>query len=371
MSRHVWSAVLTLWLAAAISSPAQAQVEDVLSNMTFSGYGEVHYNNPQIGTMDDDAPAEADVHRFVLGWGYEFSPEIRFDAEVDFEHSASEIELEYAHLDYDLGPTITLRTGSILMPVGPLNEFHEPPTFYSVERPYVENSIMPTTWQEIGVGIVGRAGAALGYRAYVVTGLNADGFSSLSGIRGGRGHGVEAAAEDLAGVARLEYALGGGLNLGASGYYGGADQSVPGLGDVTVGIVNVDARLRRFGFDLRGVFYREFLDGADTVSTAVGETVGSAIQGWYAEAAYDFLRRDLDTSRRRSFVAFARYEDFDTNEDTPDGFLADPAADRQVMTAGLAYFPIEKVAFKGDFEHWEDGTDAQLNRFNLGMAFMF
>ena len=371
MTRHACGAVLVLWMAAGIPAQANAQAEDVLSRMSFSGYGEVHYNNPQIGTMNEDAPAEADVHRFVLGWGYEFSPEIRFDAEVDFEHSASEIELEYAHLDYDLGPTITLRTGSVLMPVGPLNEFHEPPTFYSVERPYVENSIMPTTWQEIGVGIVGRAGAALGYRAYVVTGLNAEGFSALGGIRGGRGHGIEAPAEDLAGVARLEYATDGGINLGASGYYGGADQSVPGLGDVTVGIVNVDARLRRAGFDLRGVFYHEFLSGADSASVAVGETVGSAIQGWYAEAAYDFLRRDQDAVRRRSFVAFARYEDFDTNEDTPDGFLADPAADRQVITAGLAYFPIEKVAFKGDFEHWKDGTDVELNRFSLGMAFMF
>ena len=370
MIRHACGAVLAVCLAAGISNPAHAQVEDVLSKMTFSGYGEVHYNNPEIGTMDEDAPARADVHRFVLGWGYEFSPELRFDAEVDFEHSASEIELEYAHLDYDLGTSITLRTGSVLMPVGPLNEFHEPPTFYSVERPYVENYVMPTTWQEIGVGLVGRAGSAVGYRAYLVTGLNADGFNTLEGIREGRGHGVEAAAEDLAGVARFEYAAGNGLNLGASGYYGGADQSVPGLGDVTVAILGADARLRRAGFDLRGVIYHTSVDGADSLGSSTSP-VGSAMLGWYAEAAYDFLRRDADPSRRRSLVAFARYEDLDTNEDVEAGFTADPAADRQVLTAGLSYFPIEKVAFKGDFEHWKDGTDAELNRVNFGMAFMF
>lgn len=365
----VVAAALAVCLTLAAPVSTLAQDESFADRIQFHGYGEFHYNNPQTGTMDEDAIAEADVHRMVLGWTYEFTDAIRLDAEVDFEHAATEIELEYAHLDYDLKPALTLRAGSVLMPVGPLNEFHEPPLFYSVERPYVENTIMPTTWQEIGVGLVGRSGS-LAYRGYVVTGLNAGGFSSLSGIRGGRGHGAETPAEDLAGVARIEYGSPAGLHLGASGYYGGADQGDSTLGDVTVGIVNGDARFRRAGFDLRGVVYRVFLD-ADDLSAAQGEAIGEAMMGWYAEAAYDLLRRDKDETRRRSLFVFGRFEDFDTNEEVDDTFPANPAASRQVITGGVSYMPIEKIAFKADIENWQDDADQELTRFNLGAAFMF
>lgn len=359
-------------LVAMPATQSLAQDEPSESRLSFHGYGEVHYNNPETGTMDDDAPARADVHRFVLGWTYEFTPTLRLDAEVDYEHAARELELEYAHLDFDLSPTLSIRAGSLLMPVGPLNEFHEPPVFYSVERPYVQNTIIPTTWQENGVGLVGRAAeGSLGYRAYLVTGLDADGFGAMSGIRGGRTHASEALAEDLAGVARLEYATTVGLSVGASGYYGGADHGRAGFGDVSVAILSADARYRRFGFDLRGVYARVNVDGADSVSAMTGEDVGEAMQGFYAEAAYDLLRRDRAPDRQRALFLFARFERFDTNEEMPEGIPADPAADRKVMTAGVAFQPIDKIALKADFEHWEDGADDELDRFNLGAAFMF
>jgi hypothetical protein len=368
--RHSAGAPLLLVLLSC-ASIAQESLGD---RMKFSGYGEIHYNNPEFGTMNKDAPAQADVHRFVLGWLYEFSPGLRLDAEVDFEHAAQEIELEYAFLDCDLGSILTLRTGSVLMPVGPLNEFHEPPLYYSVERPYVERYIMPTTWQEIGVGVVGRSGSgAFSYRGYVVTGLNAAGFSALNGVRGGLSHGFEAPAEDLAGVARLEYASTSGLALGASGYYGGADQGNAAMGDVAVTIASADARFKRSGLDIRGVIYRTMIDGADSISTANGETIGEAMMGWYAEVAYDVLRRDAAEGRKRSLVIFGRIEDFDTQEEIPTGpsFVRNPEAGRQVVSGGVAFYPIDKVAFKTDFEHWKDDSDAELNRFNFGAAFRF
>ena len=257
---------------------AQDQIEDRLH---FSGYGEAHYNSHALseeGIIENDPPAEVDIHRFVLGWRYDFTPKMRMDAEVDFEHSATEIELEYAYLEYDLAAATSLRAGSVLMPVGPLNEFHEPPNYYSVERPYVESSIMPTTWQEIGVGLVGRlGGGALGYRAYVVTGLDASGFDSFNGIREGRGHGAEAPAEDLAGVARLEYSSTSGISLGGSAYYGGADQGYSTLGDATVTILSADARFKRSGLDLKGVVYHTSVGDADVISNAVGATIAAAI----------------------------------------------------------------------------------------------
>ncbi|HKO21135.1 MAG TPA: hypothetical protein VJX91_00645 [Candidatus Eisenbacteria bacterium] len=371
-SRPFAAALLAALTMTSSFAAAQDSVEDKLH---FSGYGEAHYNSHALseeGIIENDPPAEVDIHRFVLGWRYDFTPKMRMDAEVDFEHSATEIELEYAYLEYDLAAATSLRAGSVLMPVGPLNEFHEPPNYYSVERPYVEASIMPTTWQEIGLGLVGRlGGGALGYRAYVVSGLNASGFDTFQGIREGRGHGAEAAAEDLAGVARLEYATKNGLNLGGSVYYGGADQGDSTLGDISVTIVNADARYRRAGLDLKGIAYHTNIGGADVVSDALGRTIGEEMLGWYGEAAYDVLRRDREGSSGRALFLFGRYESFDTNWDVSNGLTANPAANRAVITGGLSYMPVEKIAFKADLEHWTDDTDADLTRFNLGAAFQF
>ncbi len=360
---------------AAYPSYADQKEGGATSRFRLHGYGEVHYNNPRTGTMDQNATSEADYHRFVLGWSYDFTPDIRLDAEVDFEHAAGEIELEYAHLEYDLGAATSLRVGSLQMPVGPLNEFHEPPTFYSVERPYIQNSIIPTTWQENGVGVVGRAASgSVGYRAYLVAGLDASNFTTSSGLRGGRSKGIKSKAEDLAVVGRLEYATTAGVSFGLSGYYGGADQMTVDSVDVKVGLGVADVRYKRHGFDLRALFARIAVDGAEQASVLSGESIGEAMQGWSGEAAYDLLRRDAKPDSRRSLWLFVRHEKFDTNDEMPAGYTASPAADRRVTSGGLAYMPIESVSFKADVEHWEDetiGPNNQLNRVNLGAAFMF
>ncbi len=364
------TAALALSLVAAATARAEG---DPATERRYSihGYGEIHYNNPETGTMDKKAPAMVDVHRLVLGWEYEFTSSIRMSAEVDYEHSASEIELEYAHIEYDLAPTVSLRAGSLLMPVGPLNEFHEPPTYHSVERPYLEASVIPTTWQEIGVGLVGRASnGALGYRAYVVSGLDATGFSTGSGIREGRQHGVEAKAEDLALVGRLEYAAKGGLSIGGSGYVGGADQGTPGLGSVGVSIAEGDARFRRGALDLRGEVATVSIGNSDSVSAVVGEPVASRIWGLYGEAAFDLLHGKTQMPDRALWL-FARFERFDTNADTEIGVTKDPLAERTIVTGGIAYHPVREVAFKADLEHWKDGVDQELNRLNVGVAFQF
>jgi hypothetical protein len=370
MVRGVAIAVLVAGLAGR-TTPARGAEEGETGRVQFHGYGEMHYNNPNIDTMSPGGGNVLDFHRFVLGWEYEFSDKVRVAAEIDYEHAARELELEEAYIEYDLSPTLALRVGSLLMPVGPLNEFHEPPLYYSVERPYVERFIVPTTWQENGAGFAGQAwrGKA-SYRAYVTAGLDATKITSLGGLHDVSSKGSESKADDLAGVGRVEVAPARGLTLAGSAYYGGADQRTPGLGKVTVTLLGADGRYRRAGFDLRGSYARLALDGADSVSAYVGETVGSVMQGFYFEAAYDVLRRDR-TGGSRSLVLFGRHEDFDTNEEIPTGFIRNPAAERAVSTAGVSYYPIEKVAFKADLEHWKDGADRKLNRVNLGAAFMF
>jgi len=358
-----------------LSGTTRADIADGASEagrLSWHGYGELHYNNPGGSGVPDDADAAImDFHRMVWGLSYQFNDRISLHTEVDFEHAATEIELEFAYLDFLLTPALNLRAGSMLMPVGPLNEFHEPPLFYSVERPYVQRTIIPTSWQEGGAGIFGSVPAGLKYRVYLVSGLNAEEFSAANGIRDGRGHVAEAPSEDLAVVGRVEYVGIPGLELGASFYQGGANVTKnPAMEQAGVGIWEGDIRFRKAGFDLRGVFASIQIDGADQISAETGSTIGEEMVGWYVEGAYDVLRL-LARGSDQAVVAFVRYEDFNTQESVPTGFTADPANDRQVLTTGLAYYPIPDVAVKADVESWEDGTDASGTRVNLGVGYQF
>jgi hypothetical protein len=352
---------------------AEGQGEEAASRLTFHGYGELHYNHPRTGSNvpSGDAPAQMDFHRLVLGWSYTFSDRIHLNAEIDFEHASTEMELEFAYLDFLITPAVNIRAGAVLMPVGPLNEFHEPPLFYSVERPYVQTYIIPTTWQEGGAGIFGEPIAGLNYRLYLVSSLNASGFTAGTGIRGGRGKVAEAASDDTAVVGRVEYVGIPGVDVGFSAYQGGANaENDPALSDVAVGILEGDVRVRVAGANLRAVYVRVNVDEADKVSAATGQTIGEEMVGWYVEGAYRFLRLIAPRSQHDAAV-FVRMEQFNTQEKVPSGFTADPANDRQVLTYGLAYYPDPQVAVKADREVWENETGADGARFNLGLAFMF
>jgi hypothetical protein len=62
--------------ATAYPSYADQKEGGATSKFRLHGYGEVHYNNPRTGTMDQHATSEADYHRFVLGWSYDFTPDL-------------------------------------------------------------------------------------------------------------------------------------------------------------------------------------------------------------------------------------------------------------------------------------------------------
>ena len=114
-----------------------------LDRTSLGGYGELHYNG---GEAD-----EVDFHRFVLFIGHEFNDRLRLFTEFELEHSLAgegkpgEVELEQAWIEFDVTDTQHARAGLFILPVGILNETHEPPTFFGVERNQVESAIIPTT----------------------------------------------------------------------------------------------------------------------------------------------------------------------------------------------------------------------------------
>ena len=93
---------------------------------------------------------------------------------------------EQAFLQYKINNFINFRGGLILIPMGIINEYHEPVAFYGVERPFVDNNITPTTWREVGFGVNGNIlNASLKYQAYLVNGFSSyDGEGLLRGSDG-------------------------------------------------------------------------------------------------------------------------------------------------------------------------------------------
>lgn len=337
------------------------------------GYGEMHFNAPKGGDN------EIDFHRLVLGISHEFSDRIHFKSEVDFEHGFSEPYIEYAYLDFELNSAVNFRAGSVLVPMGFINEFHEPPVFFSVERSTVDARIIPTTWPEGAVGVYGSPTPGLNYRLYLVSGLNATagfmkdtGFSAQNGLRGGRQKVAEATAEDVGAAGRVEYTGFPGLKLGASGYRAGADQGkIPGA-KVVVTMWDADAQFRAGGLDVQGLYVQTKIDDAAAVNLFKGltgtESIGEQMFGWYVVLGYHLVRW---MPNDRDLVPFIRYEQLDTQNKVPSGFSRNPANELNIVTAGLAYYPEERVVLKADYQRLEDGADRRTKQFNLGMGYMF
>lgn len=352
--------------------PAPEKSEGAAPRLTFHGYGELHYNHPAVegtGLPEGSSPPTLDFHRFALGWTWYFNDPLSLHAEIDFEHAAQEIELEFAYLEYRWTDAVGFRAGSLLLPVGPLNEFHEPTLFYSVERPYVDQYIIPTTWNAGGAGAFGQPFPGIEYEIYWVEGLDASRFRE-NGIAESQPTLSEDTnrAYNFGGVGRVAYTGLPGFLAGASLYGAGAAQGDPVIGHAQVTLWEADLKYRFKGMDLAALYARTHIGGADRISARVGETVGSEQFGGYLEGAYHLapiMKTEWD------LVPFVRWEKINTQADVPAGLPRNPATDRRVLTYGLAYYPHPDVAIKGDREAWRDETGADESRTNLAVAFMF
>jgi len=367
--------------------------ETTEESTTIGGYGEIGYTEPE-GT----GRGTVDVPRFIIFLEHSFSPDISFVSELEIEHTrvegeeeGGEVALEQAYLQYNLGERASLRAGLVLLPIGIINEFHEPPTFNGFRRPRFDRSVIPTTWREIGVGVVGRVPEVDGlqYQAYLTNGLNAEGFTAMDGIRGGRLEGAEAPLQNLAFSGRLEY-LNGGLRTGGSVYFGGSSGGNPELGDgvfdAPVFLYSFDAQFNVENLYLRGIVtgisidkkVDEVLHRTERIDSITGSTVvdyidpiGTAIGGGYIEAAYDVAKL-FNPATSQQLMPFVRYEKFNTMADVPTDATANPAADRSYIVAGLTFKPTYNTVFKLDWTMADDATDAKVpGELALGVGYNF
>jgi len=357
--------------------PAASKVYRAGRGVSIGGYGEVVYLDPS-SRADDGTPsgetATADLQRAVLYFGYKFDDRWLFNSEIEFEHAVAgdgekgDVEVEFAYVDYHKTPKLGARGGLLLVPMGFLNELHEPPIFFGVERPEVEQVIIPTTWRELGGGVYGQAGPVT-WKAYLVNSLNAAGFSADEGIREGRQEGSEAAAGDLALTGRVDWVPLQGILLGAGLFAGDTAQDATGVPGARLVAWEAHAEYRWRGLKARALLAQNRLSDAGEVSTLTGQVIGSRQSGYYVEAGYNVFDGRRTTAQELS--PFVRYEALDTQAAVASGLSADPANDRRILTVGLHYRPIPNIALKLDWQDQGNSAGTGVDQWNLGLGWLF
>jgi hypothetical protein len=341
-----------------------------------SGYMDFHFNKQQF------ADGRLDFHRFVLLITHRFSDRIRFVSELELEHAlvegleeAGELELEQAYVDFLLSRGLNVRAGMLLVPVGIINERHEPPTYYGVERPFVDTVIIPSTWFEVGAGVHGEVGRGWRYRTFIVSPLNAREFSAEEGVREGRQKGSDTNIGRPAVTGRLEYVGRPGLTVGASFWTGRSGFEFRPRFDVPVSVGEADIRYSRDRLELRGQWAHVSIKNAGQLNDAMGRAVGvdpnvaSALRGFYTEAGY----RVISGASFGDVGLFARYENFNTQFRMPAAYLPLREFDRDALVVGATYWPDPDIALKLDYSpvRSQNSTIIAPNSFNIGLGWWF
>lgn len=373
--------------------PSASKIYGVKKGVAIGGYGEILYSNPSSRLQDgtpSDQTSQLDLLRGVFYFGAKLSDKIVFNSELEVEHASTgegaeqrgEVSLEFAYLDFLVKEPLNVRAGLLLVPMGFINERHEPPTYLGARRPLVETAIIPATWSEIGAGLFGDFGSKVSYRAYITSGLaagahtssGADGFSA-AGIRDGRAEGSNASAEKLALTWRLDGTPVDGLLIGASFFTGDAGQNLPLAGGhlkawTTVWDGHVEYRWR--GLMTRALYAQTTISHTADVNVFqdyVGaESVGSSQYGWYVEAGYDVLSH---LESRHALIPYARYEKMNTQASVPSGYSADPANDVDRLTVGAMWKPIPNVSVKLDWNQNKTKANTGFDEVVASLGFMF
>jgi len=345
----------------AVSTDEAIKAQIKLANKSsWGGYGELHYNNLEgRGTKE---VKKIDFHRFVLYFGHEFRDDLRFFSEFELEHSLAgegkpgEVELEQGYIEYDYNDTTQITSGLFLVPVGIMNETHEPDTFYGVERNTVEKNIIPATWWEAGVMVKKELKPGLTLDLAFTSGLKGTDSESYA-IRKGRQKVANATAAAGAYTARLKYTAIPGLEL-AGTIYQQSDfcQGLQvGCGNAT--LMETHAVYKKDKFQLRALYARWNIDG-----DAVKAKGADKQNGYYLEPSYRFNDK---------WGAFARYETYDNK----DGSVSTADTEVKARSIGFNYWIDPIVVAKFDYVDQSKASSAagdnDVDGINIGLGYSF
>ena len=352
----------------------------VTNNLFIKFYGEVDYN--QKIKPDTYTNGNIDVHRMVTLFGYQFSKKTQFVAEIEYEH-VKEVFIEQAWAKHQLASNHFLKAGLLLIPMGYVNENHEPTTFYSVERPLIDKIIVPTTWREIGLGLTGIfPEQSLKYKFFLVNGLksydhsNGGLFSISKPFRSGRQKGAESTISGLPNIsAQLEYFGFSNLKIALSLYRGETNSDLyNGLSkDDELGIAAADSSVIKMNmvaihsqyksgrFGLNTQFVYNYSENAEAYAGFTGNDLSSSIYGFYFEPVVVlYNNNNID-----HLSWFGRYSRYDLNS---SGEGSDYVSN--IYTTGLNWKPTPGLVFKTDLQYFVEPSE-NFFQYNLGVGVWF
>ncbi|MFN3975541.1 MAG: DUF3373 domain-containing protein [Aquificaceae bacterium] len=376
--------------------PAASKVHFNPRGVSIGGYGELTFLHNDVNARGG-AKSIANMQRLIIYLGYAFDEKLKFNSELELEHSSTSAEhgtgggyfkTELAYLDYNFRPEFGVRGGLLLMPVGIINEVHEPPTFPSAERPFFERRIALSTWEEMGLGVYGTVGM-VDYRFYLINGLMLKGggdYSPVEPLKNIRQRGARAVADRFGFTGRVDVNL--PYNLRVGGSFVNSDVQSKGGNDSKLGLrrgSKVGSVSMFFphlwwqyaGWDVRLVGAYIKVRDAERMSRDLfgnnpqpGQAIPKEQKGFYVQVAYDIFR--LFGPEHQELYLFGIYEDFDTHSKVPNGFSRPNGHKLKVYNLGLSYKPHPLVAIKTDYARLNYSAPRKdENEYRLTLGFMF
>ena len=369
--------------------------------LTIGGYGEAAYSRNFFSDnvyrysrpeeyAGDPSHGRFDIPHAVIYLGYDFGKGWSMQTEVEFEHTGTgsavekefteageweseiekggELELEQFWIQKSFRPEFNVRAGHIVVPVGGLNNAHEPLNYFTVYRPEGEYTLLPSTWHDTGISLWGKT-EHWRYELLVTAGLDGFMFDRDHFVHYGAKSPYEyRVANRLGYAARVDNYSVRGLRIGLSAFYGQAmHNSYPNdLHNTRYANVKGHTFITALDFAYHGkrLIVRGNADygrvgDAATISTIKRNLssnnapykktpVGQQALAAGTEAGYDILPW-FGVSGSRLYL-FGRYEYYDSY--IPSADQQDyPYTDRHRIAAGFNWFPIPEIAIKGEYSH--------------------
>ena len=324
---------------------------------SIGGYGELHWNRE----LDKDGETTKnlmDFHRFIIYYGYNWTEEWSFKSEVELEHNFvqdgdGELELEQAYVNYHTDKW-GFQGGVILPTVGLLNEYHEPPLFFSVERPDYSKYIIPTTWFGNGFALYGNV-ADFNLRLAILEDLEGEGIST-SGIRGARGKGYKTTGYSLVKNLSAVYTGINGLRLGGSLTLNDAPINDEPDTSISVQMFEVNAKYNANNIYAVFEYGQNSFEGNNFTSPL------KTSSGYYLDLGYN-IGSMVNCNK---LIPWLRVSNVSTDVDT-DSKITD------YMRLGLTWWPIDNIAFKMDYgtKTKKSDSDNPTTQINLGIGYNF
>lgn len=326
-----------------------------------SGYGQASYQrNFQYKT------STVNLDRVVLFVGHQFNSRIAFfseleiaDARIEGGKAKGEIGMEQAYLKFSINPRQYFVAGLFIPRIGILNENHLPTNFNGVERPLVEQLVIPSTWRELGVGFYGQMSTLpIAYSIAVVNGLDASSFTHGTGIGDGKGGGQRSSGNNLAATASVKAFVGdfqvqvagyAGGTIGISSYEADSLRMTSGVLAAPIYLGEADVQYAAHGFSAKILGSYISYPKAGDINRSYANNTPSAMYGVYAELGYNLFETIKNEKfGNKQLIAFARYEKLDLNASIPSNGIYDGTLKQSHLIAGLNFMPIPNITIKAD-----------------------